>query len=70
MYGIQDAGPSKNNMLRVDDLRIRLGIGRNRAYQLLRSEGFPSIQIGRSYMVSEKNLQSWLDQHTGKTVTF
>jgi len=33
------------------DISIILGISRNKAYEVIHSEGFPSFQIGKQYRV-------------------
>ena len=44
-------------ILKTDDLKNILGIGRDKAYALMRSEAFPSTKIGRTCFVTEKNLE-------------
>lgn len=56
------------DVLKVDDLMNRLGIGKNRAYQLLRCKDFPSTRIGRSYFISEKSFEDWLERNAGRTI--
>ncbi len=43
-----------------------LKIGRDKAYALIRSKGFPSICIGKRYIVTEKALNEWLTQYEHK----
>ena len=43
-----------------------LKIGRDKAYALIRSKGFPSICIGKRYIVTEKALNEWLEQYEHK----
>lgn len=60
--------PSENiNVLKVKDLMQVLNIGRDKAYSLMRSKAFPSIRIGRSYFVTEEELNSWLKGNRYKT---
>ena len=49
----------------VNDLR-QLGLGRDKAYQLMRSEAFPSIKIGGQYYVDEKAFEEWLKRYENK----
>ena len=44
-------------ILKTDDLKNILGIGRDKAYALMRSEAFPSTKIGRTCFVTQKNLE-------------
>lgn len=53
-------------ILYTKDLMNVLGIGRDRAYALMRSSGFPSTKLGRNYFVTDENLQKWLKDYTGK----
>ena len=50
-------------MLEIKDLQKILKIGRNVAYNLMKMDSFPSIQIGRKYLVEEKALREWLDEN-------
>jgi excisionase family DNA binding protein len=44
----------------VDELSECLGIGRNQAYQLTRSEGFPCVHVGTRILIPMKEFQEWL----------
>jgi len=47
-------------MLDIKDLQAVLKIGKNSAYSLMKSDCFPSVQIGRKWLVSEESLKEWL----------
>ena len=47
-------------LLTVIELRNKLGIGRDKAYALMRSSAFPSIKLGKQYYVTEEALKNWL----------
>lgn len=53
-------------MLDVKMLSRELSIGRDRAYCLMRNNGFPSIKIGNTYRVSEEALERWKRQYEGR----
>lgn len=53
-------------ILKVDDLMEKLGIGRDKAYALMKSPGFPSTRLGGMYFITEKSFCSWLDSYAGK----
>ena len=53
-------------ILKAEDLVKRLGIGRDRAYSLMKSDGFPSTKIGKRYFITERSLRMWLDKYAGK----
>ena len=42
--------------------------GKNQAYQLIHSGGFPKIQINRKIYVPKNKLIKWIESNTGKTV--
>ena len=48
--------------LRVEDLMPILGIGRNTAYELVRSEKIRSIRIGRQLRIPKDAIQDYLAQ--------
>lgn len=48
-------------------LAKRLSIGRDKAYALMRSVGFPSIMIGDRFIVTEEALERWLKNCEGKS---
>ena len=50
----------------VDDLKRIHKCGRDKAYDLMRSKGFPSMRWGRTYIVTKDNLESWLCKYAGK----
>lgn len=47
----------------VKDIMDIFGIGRNRAIALLKSEGFPTMKIGRTYKVEAEALDEWIKEH-------
>lgn len=58
-----------NKLMRVEDLMEHMHIGRNRAYALMRAKAFPSMKIGSTYYITEKNYSRWLEDYTGKKFT-
>lgn len=45
----------------VDEIQDILGIGRNSAYNLVRSGVFHSVRIGGNIRISKKSFDEWLD---------
>ena len=43
-----------------------LGISESRMRQLVRSEGFPTVHIGRRSLVSIKGLERWVEEQAAK----
>lgn len=56
-----------DRLLTYRDLQDILHIGKNRAYELLKSDCFPTIKINNRMYVSQKHLQDWIDTYTYKT---
>lgn len=54
----------EKEVLKVDDLMGILGIGKNTAYNLMKSEGFPSKQIGRLWIISKLAFENWLNNQS------
>ena len=52
-------------MLSVPDVASALGISRAGAYELVRSDGFPSLRIGSRIIVPKGNLIDWINANTG-----
>lgn len=48
------------DVLTVDDVMKILHIGRNKAYELLRSKEIPSIKIGKKYIIPKNLLIDFL----------
>ncbi len=53
-------------ILTVKELGEVLHIGRDKAYALIKSSGFPSTCIGNRYIVTEKALSEWLHTYEHK----
>ena len=53
-------------MLSVPDLTSVLGIGRVGAYELAKSEGFPTLHIGNRILIPKEELIAWIKDNTGK----
>lgn len=47
--------------LKADEVAAVLGISRANAYNLMRSEGFPTIHIGKRMIVPRDKLIEWID---------
>ena len=52
-------------ILNAEQLAETLQISRARAYQLLNSRGFPTLQIGKRKLVPKDKLMDWIDKQTG-----
>lgn len=61
---------SKVNILTPKDVCEMFDIGKNQAYALMNSEGFPSIRLNRKIYVEEDALREWLDSIRGRKYAF
>lgn len=55
-------------LLKTDELKKRLGVSREVAYRLMRSESFPSMRLGARYYVDEDRLEEWLKKMAHKDI--
>lgn len=53
-------------MLSVPEMAMTLGISRAGAYELVRTDGFPTLKIGSRIVVPKDELREWVKQNTGK----
>lgn len=53
-------------ILHLEDIMKILGIGKDKAYALLRSPSFPATKVGRTYFVTEENFYEWINRYAGK----
>ena len=51
-------------MLSVPDVASVLGISRAGAYDLVRSDGFPSLRIGSRIVVPKEKFIGWINANT------
>ena len=50
-------------MLSVPEVAAAMGISRAGAYELVHSEGFPSLTIGTRIVVPKDKLIAWIDKN-------
>lgn len=43
--------------------------GKNQAYQMIHSNGFPKIQINRKIYIPKDKLEKWINGNIGKIIT-
>ena len=53
-------------MLSVPDSVEVMGISRAGAYELVKSEGFPSLHIGNRVLVPKEELIAWIKANTNR----
>ena len=59
---MSDTVSSNPVVLRVEDLAALLSIGRNTAYELVRSGRIRSIKVGRCYRISMEAVEEYLNR--------
>lgn len=52
--------------LSVSEAAQVIGISTRKMYDLVKTEGFPTIQIGKRLLVSNAGLNRWLDEQAQK----
>lgn len=53
-------------MLSVPEVAAVLGISQAGAYELVRTEGFPSLKVGSRIVVPKEKFIEWIDENTAK----
>ena len=48
----------------VSELAVQLGISKPKAYALAKSNGFPSINIGKRIVIPTEQLSEWLKENS------
>ena len=54
----------------VTDIQSILHLGKTRAYELMRSDGFPSMKLNNRLYVTKPNFEKWLEKNTNKTFRY
>ena len=54
--------------LNTKEVCAMLHIGRKKAYDLFNVKGFPSVKIGRDYIVDEEELKEFLKMYKGSAI--
>lgn len=55
-------------LLDTEKLRKKLGVSREIAYRLMRSDCFPSMRLGTRYYVDETKLEEWIRKSAHKDI--
>ena len=53
-------------LMTIKELQNYLGIGKDKAYALVKSKSFPALKIGGRYYVAKTDFVVWLGRQTGK----
>ena len=58
LYHTMKTGVAKD-LMTVEDLQFRYGIGKNKAYSLVKCKGFPAFQLYGRYYIKVDDLMKW-----------
>ena len=53
-------------LMTIKELQSYLGIGKDKAYALVKSKSFPALKIGGRHYVIKPDFAVWLEKQTGK----
>ena len=64
--------PAENDIIiyTVNDIQRILSLGKTRAYELMRSDGFPSFKLNNRIYITKPNFEKWLEKYTNKTFRY
>ena len=51
--------------LNAEDISEALGIAISTTYELMKQKGFPSLKIGRRFVVERENFIEWVQKNSG-----
>ena len=54
-------------LMTIKELQNYLGIGKDKAYALVKSKSFPALKVGGRYYIMKPEFVSWLERQRGKT---
>lgn len=57
-------------LLTPDDIQSIFKIGKNKAYELMNSDGFPSFRVNSRLYVEQSVLLKWLSTYSGRKYSF
>lgn len=54
-------------LMTIKELQSYLGIGKDKAYLLVKSKSFPALKVGGRYYIIKTGFVVWLERQKGKT---
>ncbi len=54
---------NQDHLLSPEELRVWLGIGRTKCYEILSRNEIPSYQIGKLRRIKRADVEEWLEGH-------
>lgn len=58
----QELERGKPITMSIEDMARVLGIGRNKAHDMLKMPGFPVLKLGRRKLIPIKGLEAWIEK--------
>lgn len=55
-------------MLSISDIELHLGISQSMVYKLVKTDGFPTIKIGKRILIPEDDYEKWLNKVKGTEI--
>lgn len=57
----------EKKLITVKEMAENLGIGLNKAYDLVHAKGFPCIRLGKKILVVSDKVNDFIDSNIGRT---
>ena len=57
-------------VLTPKDIQCIFGIGKNQAYALMKSDGFPAFRLNNRLFTTSRELTAWMESYRGKKYIF
>lgn len=54
-------------LISVKEFCSEYGIGYNKGYQMVHSEGFPMLRLGKKILIIQSKVEEWLVSQIGKS---
>ncbi len=55
-----------NNLISVTEAAMRLGVIRQRVFQLIQTGKLPAVKVGSQYVIKESDLEQLANRKTGR----
>lgn len=57
-------------VLNSKDLQVLFGFGKTKMSELFQAGVLPVVKVGRDYITTQKNIESWIEDNIGKEIFF
>lgn len=66
---MKETTPKGKRFYSIKEIQEIFGFSRSKALSLVKTHGFPTIRIGRSYYVDSLKLDKWIEENYGKNIS-